>query len=238
MDWLIERPIAHRGLHDENLPENTLGAFEAAIDAGYAIELDVRETGDGVPVVYHDPTLRRLTGRDVTVSSTNWNDLKSVDILDSGEGIPRLSDALSTIDGAVPVLVEVKSQGRPGRLEATVTARLDAYEGPFAIQSFNPLSVAWFRRHRSEWPRGQCAGTLQGVTGVNPIERLILKRLLADWYSGPDFISYQHDCLPYGPVSHRRENGVPVLAWTVQSQTDLKRIRAHADNVIFEAIRP
>lgn len=238
MAWLTEQPIAHRGLHGEDIPENTLEAFEAALDAGYAIELDVRETADGVPVVYHDATLRRLTGRDVTVSSARWTDLSDVTILDTEEGIPRLSDVLSTIGGEVPVLVEIKSQGRPGRLEAAVTSRLDSYDGPFAVQSFNPLSVAWFQRHRPDWPNGQCAGFLEDENQVNPIERLILKRLLANWYSQPDFVSYQHDKLPYGPVTRRREEGLPVLAWTIRSQPDLKRARRHADNVIFEAVRP
>lgn len=238
MSWLTEQPIAHRGLHGEDVPENTLGAFEAAIDAGYAIECDVRETADGVPVVYHDATLRRLTGRDATLTETRWDDVGDLTVLDSGEEIPRLSEALSVIDGQVPVLVEVKSRGRPGRLEATVTSRLDSYEGDFALQSFNPLSVRWFGRHRSTWACGQCAGFLEDADGVNPIQRLILKRLLANWYSRPDFVSYQHDRLPYGPVTRWRKKGLPILAWTITSQVDCQRVREHADNVIFETIRP
>lgn len=238
MDWLTDWPIAHRGLHDDGIPENTLGSFEAAIDAGYTIELDVRETADGVPVVYHDRTLRRLTGRDVVVSEATWDDVRDLTLLDSGEGVPRLSDALATIDGQVPVLVEVKSQGRPGRLEATTTARLDSYDGPFAVQSFNPLSVAWFRRYRPDWARGQCGGFLNGVNSVNPVERLVAKRLLANWYSRPDFVSYQHDRLPYGPVTRRNEQGLPILAWTITSQSDFERALEYADNVIFEDIRP
>lgn len=237
MDWLTDSPIAHRGLHTERVPENTLGAFEAAVERGYPVELDVRLTADGVPVVFHDATLGRLTGRDVAVSRTTVSSLEDVTLLDSDARIPRFSEALSTIDGDVPLLVEIKSRGRPGALETTVAGMLDTYDGPFAVQSFNPLSVGWFRRNRPEWPRGQLAGVL-GDVALNPLERAVSKRLLANWYSQPDFVGYEHDRLPFQPVNRRRENGVPVLAWTVRTRDALHRVDPYVDNVIFEGIRP
>ena len=64
ISWLTARPIAHRGFHDLNDKrwENTLSAFSAAIERGYAIECDVHLSADGVPIVIHDDDLRRLTG--------------------------------------------------------------------------------------------------------------------------------------------------------------------------------
>ena len=64
--WLIERPIAHRGLHDSanGVIENTLGAAEAAVAGGFAIECDIQLSVDGEAIVFHDETLERLT--DVT----------------------------------------------------------------------------------------------------------------------------------------------------------------------------
>jgi len=63
LDWLIARPIAHRGLHDEarGIVENTPSAMSAAIDANYAIEVDLHITADGEAMVYHDATLGRIT---------------------------------------------------------------------------------------------------------------------------------------------------------------------------------
>ena len=55
--WLVETPIAHRGLFDKTHPENSLGAFEMAIQNGYAIELDVQLLSDGTVVVFHDEIL-------------------------------------------------------------------------------------------------------------------------------------------------------------------------------------
>ena len=62
--WINERPIAHRGYHDLNKTrwENTLSAFAAAVERGFAIECDVHLSADGVPVVFHDDDLKRLTG--------------------------------------------------------------------------------------------------------------------------------------------------------------------------------
>ena len=62
--WLVERFIAHRGLHDEANPENSLGAFQNAINNDHPIELDVHLISDGTVVVFHDSTLSRLTGKD------------------------------------------------------------------------------------------------------------------------------------------------------------------------------
>ena len=62
--WLVERCIAHRGLHTDKLPENSLGAFENAIKNSYPIELDVHLLKDGTLAVFHDEVLSRVTGKD------------------------------------------------------------------------------------------------------------------------------------------------------------------------------
>lgn len=237
MDWLTEKPIAHRGLHTPETPENTLAAFEAAIEAGYPIECDVRVAGDGVPVVVHDQNLHRLTGRDVAISEIPSSEIAGFSVLETGEQIPLFATVLDAVDGAVPLLVELKGHGMPGRLEEAVTSHLESYEGEFAVQAFNPLSVAWFRRQRPEWSRGQLAGHLEG-TDVGAVQRILLKRLLVTWLSRPDFVGYEHDKLPSSPVARRRERGLPVLAWTVRSDEELARVRDHADNVIFEGFQP
>lgn len=238
MEWLTERPIAHRGLHTESIPENSLAAFRNAADAGYPVELDVRLSADGVPVVFHDASLERLVGWDEAVSGLGWDELAACTLGETEESIPRLEDALETIDGHVPVLVEIKSEGRPGLLEASVADQLDTYDGAFAVQSFNPLTVGWFRRRHPEWTRGQLAGFLEDVPYVGPVQRAVQKRLLTNWYSRPDFIGYEHRRLPYWPVNWRRKLGIPVLAWTIRGDEDYSRVEGHADNVIFEEIRP
>ena len=237
MDWLTARPIAHRGLHSESVPENSLPAFETAIDAGYPIECDVRLTADGVPVVFHDSSLERLTGRTEFVEETPFEALAECTLLDTTASIPSFEDVLSLVDGSVPLLVELKNTGRPGQLESAVATRLDDYSGAFAVQSFNPLVVNWFRTHRPEWSRGQLASFFdEKDSGF--LRRNAMKRLLPNVYTRPDFIGYNHENLPYPPVSRSRARDTPVLAWTVRSEVQHERVEPFADNVIFEHFRP
>lgn len=238
MNWLTQQPIAHRGLHSSDAPENTLNAFDAAIEAGYPIECDVRLSADGVPVVFHDRHLGRLTDCDAIARNVPYDKMRELNVLDTDQTIPRLADVLAVVDGQVPLLVEVKSRGDSGKLEEAVARQLDDYDGQFAVQAFNPLSVSWFRQHRPAWPRGQLAGFPAGGANVGMILRAILKRLFGGWLSRPDFIGYEHDKLPYQPVTRRKERGLPVLAWTIRTREDLTRVTDYADNVIFEGIRP
>lgn len=238
MDWLTETPIAHQGLHSAESPENTVGAFEAAVEAGYPIECDIVLTRDGVPIVFHDQNLRRLTGRDIAIEDVDWADIRDLQILDSDEGIPRLADLLETVDGRVPLMIELKSRAIPGDLEPAVAVELDGYQGEFVITSFNPLTLGWFRRHRPNWPRGQIGGFLQNERNANIIEKSIAKELRGDWYCKPDFIAYQQDRLEYEAVAEHRGAGRPILAWTLTSQAEADAVDGSADNIIFENFHP
>jgi glycerophosphoryl diester phosphodiesterase len=100
---LASRPvIAHRGASGY-APENTLPAFELAIAQGAdALELDVRLTADGVPVVIHDATLERTAGRPLRVGDLTVNQLLEADVL-----IPTLHDVLRAFP-ATPLLIDLK----------------------------------------------------------------------------------------------------------------------------------
>lgn len=235
MDWLRNQPIAHRGLHSETVPENSLAAVEQAVSAGYPLELDVRLTADGVPVVFHDRRLDRLTSETGLLCESAWDVVTECLLLGTDETVPRLETVLELVDGRVPVLLELKNTGMPGPLETTVTDCLDSYDGEFAIQSFNPLVVAWFRRHRPGWDRGQLAGVSRGG---NRLTRTVVNRLLPNVYTRPDFVSYNCDLLPASPASRSKERGRTVLAWTVTDEQTLQSVDPYVDNVIFESLRP
>lgn len=235
MDWLRQRPIAHRGLHTERVPENSLPAFENAVSAGYPAELDVRVTADGVPIIFHDRKLDRLTDGTGAVRNKRWEEISDCTLLDTDETVSRLDTVLDTVDGEVPLLIELKNTHRPGAVERAVSECLDAYDGDFAIQSFNPLVLWWFRRNRPDWARGQLAPL---ALGSGFLSRTVLKRLLPNVYTNPDFIGYGCNLLPRPPISRNQRHGCHVLAWTVRSKDTLQQIKPHVDNVIFEAIRP
>lgn len=240
--WLKHQPIAHRGLHDEakGIVENTLTAFEEAARADYAIELDVLPTADGEAVVFHDTTLERLTFVSGEVAKMPAADLTALPLKGTADRIPTLETLLWLIRGRVPLLIELKSYSRAvGGLEARVAECLRTYDGPFAVQSFNPLSMEWFARHEPDMARGQLSMNYSRAefAEMTRAERFAMTNLLLSVRSRPHFIAYEAGALPAPAVSLARGLGLPVIAWTVRSKEEWERIRPYADNLIFEGFR-
>jgi glycerophosphoryl diester phosphodiesterase len=238
--WLTGTPVAHRGLHGPGVPENSLAAFEAAIGAGFAIELDLQLSADGVAMAFHDDGLRRLTGRPGAFAAQTAAALGAMTLLGTAETIPSLAETLALVAGRTPLLIELKTLGQPvGPLEAATWRELEAYDGPFAVQSFEPGSVAWFRRHAPRVCRGQISGLYQeDREGQGAWRCFLLRNLLLSAPGRPDFIAYDVNGLGRLPVRLARLCGLPLLTWTVRTAEQLAQARALADNVIFEQIRP
>ena len=235
--WLREVPLAHRGLHGPEIVENSRSAFEAAVDAGYGVELDVQLSADGVPVVFHDDTLERLAGTTDKVSALTVDELAQVHLLGVDEGVPTLAEVLGILRDT-PTMVELKtSRMRAGRMEAAVAGLLEDHRGPVCVASFNPVPLRWFRRNAAQ--------VLRVMTAMVPVgsgvQALVLRRMseLRDAPSiGPVAVSYHLDSLPQPAVDRWREDGGAVLTWTVTDDEGLQRSREVADNVIFEHVRP
>jgi len=235
--WLRDVPLAHRGLHDRDAPENTLAAFRAAAEAGYGVELDVMLSRDRVPVISHDASLARTTDRADKVPSLTVAELATVRVGGTDEHVPTLADALSVL-AEVPVMVELKQPSlRAGALEEATASILDAHPGPWCVASFNPASVRWFRRERPDAIRVLTAGPLAGVKLPG-----VLKRRLAELQDlpgvQPHAVSYDLAGLPNPVCTTWRERGGTLVTWTAVGAEGLAHARALADNVIFEDVRP
>jgi glycerophosphoryl diester phosphodiesterase len=162
--------VAHRGASVEQ-PENTIEAFEAAIDAGAdAVEFDVRMTADGQAVVMHDPDVSRTTDGVGLVSDLTLAEIRKLSIALPGGGaarVPTLEEALACLSGRATVDIEIKNlPGEPGfmpdrelAIEGTIDA-LDAmgFPGQVIVSSFNPASIAHSRRLRPDVPTGLLTG--------------------------------------------------------------------------------
>jgi hypothetical protein len=109
VDQLLAVPLAHRGLHSADAPENSLAALQRAIDAGIGIELDVRLSVDGVPVVHHDATLDRMCAVPTAVNRMPASALTRLRLGGTEHRLPSLTAAMHLVGGAVSVLVDVKS---------------------------------------------------------------------------------------------------------------------------------
>jgi glycerophosphoryl diester phosphodiesterase len=242
--WLTARPIAHRGLHDvaHGVVENTLPAFEAAVAGNYAIELDVQPSADGEAVVFHDETLDRLTEGRGPVAALDLAALRSVRFKGTDARIPTLAEVLDAVAGRVPVLVEIKHEGRSTRqLEARAVEILRSYSGPVGLMSFEPESVEVMRALAPEILRGIISMRYDDAASerdIPTLRRLWLRHLLHAPRTRPQFISYDVRGLPSaGPLLLRRL-GVPLLTWTVRRPEQVAVARRYADQIIFEGLDP
>ena len=237
--WISDQPIAHRGLHDaEQNPENSVGAFNEAIAAGYGIELDIHCTRDGRLVVFHDDNTKRLTGRDLKITSASFAELSALRLAETAYRISALEEVLELVDGRVPVLIEVKAGSRTGRVGPLLAAVLAGYQGPVAVQSFDPRIVMWLRKNLPGVPRGQLAGSMSDP-GLSGVQRLLLRTMLLNVASRPDFIGFEVGAMPDRFVSFwRRLLRAPLLLWTVRTEEELSAVRKYRANAIFENIRP
>ncbi len=234
----IKYPIAHRGLHSEEVCENSLEAFRLAVEKGYAIEIDVHLTLDGNLAVIHDSFLSRVTGKSGIVEQLTTQKLKDYRLRD-GQRIPMLSDVLELVDGRVPILIELKFRRKFNERQADVLLmQLKNYprKDLVAMQSFHPKAVRYLKERTREYSVGYlCSFRLvRNHRFVNYV--LLSLRLFR--YMHADFISYDINYLPNKYVAAKKKRGVQVLAWTVNSDEKEKRARRTADNIIFEHILP
>ncbi|MGB8225198.1 MAG: glycerophosphodiester phosphodiesterase family protein [Polyangiales bacterium] len=238
--WIIDEPFAHRGLHDEaaGIPENTLAAFDAAIASGYAIELDVRQMGDGALVVFHDSNLRRACGIDGRLSDLAWGDVKQTGIFGTEHQMPLFDEVLALTAGRVPLLVEVKKDSGHHDIERALHDTLSRYHGPFAVQSFSPTALRWFRKHAIGAALGLVAGPLTGED-IPALKKFSSRSLLGALVSRPDFINYDLRAMPdawIGVIS--RLASLPVICWTVRTDEDKQKAERLGLNYVFENVRP
>ena len=237
MEWPLSTPIAHRGLHRDGggPPENSLGAFEAARDAGRPVELDVRLLRDGAAAVFHDENLLRLTGVDRPLALEDSLSIRKRRLAGSGETIPLLGEALDAIGGRVPVLIELKNFDLPGSLEAAVLSEIERCPGPCAVQSFNPFSMGWFRAKAPDVVRGHLSGGFAGMDLDDSLRNTLRGLELVD-VSVPAFVGYDIRYLPFAPVTEIRRRGMPVIGWTVRAPAERSAALEHCDNYVFDHI--
>ena len=235
--WLVKRPIAHRGFHGKDNPKNSLTAFARTLEKGYAIELDVQLLADETVVVFHDDSLARMTGNDGYIKYLNKEDLKALSLKGTKETIPTLEEVLKFVDGRVPLLIEIKNKYKVGKLEQKVIDLLKNYKGKYAVQSFNPFSLGYFRQHAPQILRGQLAGYLKNEKSLSWISKFLLKRMRFNKkVSQPDFIAYEAAALPNRFV--RKYKNLPLLAWAIKSKEEYLKIVKYCDNIIFEKFGP
>ena len=238
----ISTKYAHRGLHDEKLPENSLPAFSAAVEAGFGIELDVRLTKDGKMVVFHDDTLTRMCGVDARVDEKAYDELLRYKLLDTDCKIPTFSEVLEVVCGKVPLLIEIKEDAGNKNVSLTLVKELCGYTGEYIIESFNPLSLGVIKKAMPAASRGFLSQRFlksENKAYHKPLY-FILQNLLLNRIASPAFIAY--DINGRAAFSLRLSRwlfGAVTVAWTVRSKEEEEIAkRAGFKTIIFENYIP
>lgn len=242
LDFLKAAPIAHRGLHDDEKPENSIAAFRAAISAGFLIETDVRLSSDGVPVIFHDDTLTRVTGVEKRVEELTADELTRIRLADTQEKIPLFSEFLEELDGKVPLLLEIKNMPsvKSDIFLWKIFSGLKGYRGQYAIQSFNPFYIKKYKALRPDIPCGVLATAFSTKADFDgsplwKIKARAIKNMSFNKSVKPDFISYRF--CDYPQKATEKFRGLK-LGWTVRSPEEEAVARKYCDNIIFENYLP
>lgn len=234
----LGRHYAHRGLFDNETcaPENSLQAFEKAVNAGYGIEFDVQLTKDEQLVVFHDASLQRMCGIDGKVWDYTLAELRQMRLAQSDAVIPTLEEVLKLVDGRVPLIIEYKLDRVQTKVCQLADQVLRRYKGAYCVESFHPLAVAWYRRYRPDVLRGQLCEEYFRYDRFrgNPV-MLLMSFLLSNVITRPDFVAYNQ--LHTDNISRRvfRKLGGMSVAFTVKSEERYEQIKNQYDLFIFDS---
>lgn len=228
--------FAHRGLHREGIPENSLLAFKKANERKLGVELDVRFTLDKKLVVFHDDTLKRLCGKDVNVKELTYVELQNYSLAGTNEKIPLFSEVLKVLDG-MPIICELKSNNKEPTEELciAVSNEIAAYKGFICIESFDPFVVKWFRENKPDIIRGQLSmNFFRGSSNLPFMQAFSMTNLFVNVLSRPDFIAYRYRDNSFGYFLCSHIYKPLCVPWTIRGENDIKEATAVYTSIIFE----
>lgn len=237
---------AHRGLHDveAGIPENSMPAVQAALDKGFAIELDVHLLADGSLAVFHDNDLKRVCGADVPVKELTAQRLKDYPLLGgNGAYIPLFEEVLALVSDRIPLLIELKVEdNNEAALTDAVMAALKDWNGVYIIQSFSTEAITYLRKCYPGVPRGLlCTYFMRNRDRESPWRAwYVLKYwLMCTVHARPDFISHMWK----DPSAHYlrqrcRKQGIRTFCWTIRDSQTMLDLEQQGSAVIFEGFVP
>lgn len=208
--------IAHRGVYDNKLiPENSLKAFQKAIDLNYPIELDVQLTKDNILIVFHDETLKRMTQNNEYIKNIKYDNLKNITLLETTETIPKFKDVLKLINGQVLLDIEIKNTKKIKETCEILVKELQGYKN-FIIKSFNPKIVRYLKKN---YPSLE-VGVLIADKSNNKFYDIILTSKISLMYCKPDFIAISTKLLNKKKF-RKLSKTIPTLIWTIEDKNEI-----------------
>lgn len=232
---------AHRGLHSEGVPENSMAAFEAAKNAGYGVELDVHLLADGNLAVIHDSDLQRVTGKTGKIEDLTTHQLRDHRLCGTEEIIPEFTHVLELFQGSAPLIVELKTAGNNyAQLTQAVCEILEQYQGPYCLESFDPRCILWLKKNRPDLIRGQLTEDYfaKGRPKLPFIVRWIMTENLSNCITKPDFVAYRYADRYCTLSNFFCLKQMSCVSWTVTSQEEYDQAVREGWIPIFEGFLP
>ena len=233
---------AHRGLHKEGVPENSMAAFRAALEKGYGIELDIHLMRDGNLAVIHDASLKRTAGEEVQIEDLTAQDLENYRLEGTDEKIPLFREVMALYEGKAPMIVELKPvNGNHADLAEAACEILKDYRGVYCMESFDPRCVAWLRRNRPQIIRGQLTENfVANDSKLHPAIRFALTHNLLNFATVPDFVAYKFADRKdtFTNSLCRKAWDIQGVSWTIRSQEDFDTAVNEGWLPIFEGFEP
>ena len=233
---------AHRGLHREGVPENSMAAFRAALEKGYGIELDIHLMKDGNLAVIHDASLLRTAGVDVKIEDLTAEDLENYRLEGTDEKIPLFKDVMAIYEGRAPMIVELKPvDNNHAALAEAACEILEDYKGVYCIESFDPRCIQWLKKNRPHIIRGQLTENFVAYDKtLPPAIRFLLTHNLLNFTTVPDFVAYKFadrkDTISNPLCRHAWD--IQGVTWTIKTQEDYDTAVAEGWLPIFEGFEP
>ena len=218
--------IAHRGASGHGLaPENTLAAFERAIEIGVdAVELDVRSTRDGALVVLHDPLLDRTTDREGPVHELTLAQVREADAGGwfgprfAGQKVPTLAEALDLLRRRALAVIEIKTDHLAEAVLRVVDDLVAADQ--VVIQSFSSETLRRVKAIDGAAPTALLVGNLP----TSP-SRIRARRMVREVLSlGANILNIWHTTLTPAFYEEVRKRGLTVWTWTVDEEVVLRDV--------------
>lgn len=236
--WLTDVYVAHRGLFDNGsgVPENSLPAFVKAVENGFGIETDVQMSKDGVLVVFHDDKLKRMTGADGLLTDYTFEELRKMRLLNTECVIPTFEEFLQAANG-VNLIVEIKTHENIGEVERKTYEALKNYKGNYCVESFNPFIIRWFKKNAPEVIRGTLSCDYANAPWSRFKKSLLANLKLCKW-NGSQFIAYDAKTVAVNKAVKKFGKKIPIICWTVKSQSQYDELCPYFDNMIFDSFLP
>ena len=226
---------AHRGLHGNGVPENSCAAFELACQEGFGIELDVQLSSDGVVMVFHDASLKRMTGVEKNLSELTAEQLQVLSLAGTDQTIPTFEQVLSLVGGRVPILVELKGETTNTALCEKVASLLSAYSGEYCLESFNPLLIGTMKKFLPSAFRGLLYTNVCRDKKKSSALNLALTAMALNVLAKPDFIAYNQADRESFPVRLATKfYQTPKFVWTVRTADGVAKAHKLGEYPIFE----